>query len=653
MRRRGVPRVPAWRRALSLCFFAAVAGAGGTLTDGAPGTAWLRSAHTLPRNTLEASLGTRGGLGFDPRDAQGRAVDDGDVLASDATLAIGYGLLDGLQAGLAMPWHLDRRPDGSTTSGPGDLTLSLQLRYPPYRVPGVDDTLFVTAFQLALGLPTGAVDDGALPRHPFSGPATDAAPTDSGAAATGTRGGRGAYSAEVATLAARILWTLDLQGLRPGGVRWDDLALHIDAGFATPADLSGPAAFLAGAGAIYDPLSWAGLYLGLEGRIALAESRRSIPLLGHPWRAFAGVRLRNAASGLALAGGVETRTASTRSFDAALPAAYPGGATRSLPVARLGWHLEASWRGFLGTRDQDGDGAADRADACPLLAEDRDGFQDGDGCPDADNDGDGVPDLSDRCVLDPETRNGARDEDGCPDEEVDTDQDGYADAADGCPRLPEDKDGFQDGDGCPESDNDSDGVWDVVDRCPLQDEDRDGHQDGDGCPDPDNDSDAVCDEWVAARGLLDSLQGVCRGSDRCPFQREAVNGRDDEDGCPDEIVANFAMGVQIVPGLGFKTGTAEPTFEARGRLREIARRIRGNPGTRIVLRVHVERSARPGADMELSRRRAEALRAIVLAEGADPQAVEIAGLGSEIPIVPGDTPAARARNSRVEIERLR
>jgi large repetitive protein len=68
-----------------------------------------------------------------------------------------------------------------------------------------------------------------------------------------------------------------------------------------------------------------------------------------------------------------------------------------------------------GGGDRDGDGLPDVRDRCPDEPEDRDGFQDDDGCPDPDNDGDGVPDASDRCPDEPETRNGFEDEDGCPD----------------------------------------------------------------------------------------------------------------------------------------------------------------------------------------------------------------------------------------------
>ncbi|HEU4731898.1 MAG TPA: OmpA family protein, partial [Kofleriaceae bacterium] len=65
--------------------------------------------------------------------------------------------------------------------------------------------------------------------------------------------------------------------------------------------------------------------------------------------------------------------------------------------------------------DADGDGIPDSIDKCPNEPEDKDGFEDEDGCPDDDNDGDGFADKVDKCPNDPETVNGFEDDDGCPD----------------------------------------------------------------------------------------------------------------------------------------------------------------------------------------------------------------------------------------------
>jgi len=68
------------------------------------------------------------------------------------------------------------------------------------------------------------------------------------------------------------------------------------------------------------------------------------------------------------------------------------------------------------SQDRDGDGIPDDVDKCPDDPEDKDGFEDTDGCPDPDNDGDGIPDAKDACPNEPETVNGIKDDDGCPDE---------------------------------------------------------------------------------------------------------------------------------------------------------------------------------------------------------------------------------------------
>ncbi|MSQ83394.1 MAG: OmpA family protein [Myxococcales bacterium] len=65
--------------------------------------------------------------------------------------------------------------------------------------------------------------------------------------------------------------------------------------------------------------------------------------------------------------------------------------------------------------DDDRDGLPRADDVCPDHAEDVDGFEDGDGCPDPDNDGDRVPDGADKCPVEGETANGYDDDDGCPD----------------------------------------------------------------------------------------------------------------------------------------------------------------------------------------------------------------------------------------------
>jgi len=180
-----------------------------------------------------------------------------------------------------------------------------------------------------------------------------------------------------------------------------------------------------------------------------------------------------------------------------------------------------TFRAFLGVtytseaRDRDNDGIMDNADQCPTEAEDKDGVEDTDGCPDPDNDGDTILDKDDKCPNQAEDSDGFQDTDGCPD--PDNDGDGVDDSHDQCPDKKETMNGFKDDDGCPdEPDKDGDGVSDAKDQCPDQAEDTDGFQDTDGCPDPDNDGDGINDE-----------------DDECVDEAEDKDGYQDEDGCPD------------------------------------------------------------------------------------------------------------------------
>ncbi len=90
-------------------------------------------------------------------------------------------------------------------------------------------------------------------------------------------------------------------------------------------------------------------------------------------------------------------------------------------------------------QDTDGDGIPDEIDRCPLDAEDKDGFQDEDGCPDADNDGDGIVDAMDACPNNP----GPLTNRGCP--VLDRDGDGVPDDEDRCPEVA----GTRENGGCP------------------------------------------------------------------------------------------------------------------------------------------------------------------------------------------------------------
>lgn len=100
-----------------------------------------------------------------------------------------------------------------------------------------------------------------------------------------------------------------------------------------------------------------------------------------------------------------------------------------------------------------------------------------------DMDGDGIPDRLDQCIDVPEDKDGFEDQDGCPEPgpDIDTDGDTVPDSADACPTEP----GVPQLDGCPDRDNDQ--IPDNVDKCP----DEPGPADLQGCPPPAEEEEVV------------------------------------------------------------------------------------------------------------------------------------------------------------------
>lgn len=138
-------------------------------------------------------------------------------------------------------------------------------------------------------------------------------------------------------------------------------------------------------------------------------------------------------------------------------------------------------------RDSDHDGIPDDVDACPRISGSSNTDRECNGCPINDKDGDGIEDSVDRCPLEPEDKDGFEDEDGCPEPGSLSDRDGdrVNDDVDACPGVTGDSRwrGCKAGTVMPTDDDDGDGIPNGVDKCPKEREVYNGVADDDGCPD--------------------------------------------------------------------------------------------------------------------------------------------------------------------------
>ncbi len=246
-----------------------------------------------------------------------------------------------------------------------------------------------------------------------------------------------------------------------------------------------------------------------------------------------------------------------------------------------------------------------------------------------DRDGDGIRDDADKCIDVPEDKDMFEDDDGCPD--LDNDKDMIDDLVDKCPLAPEDFDGFEDDDGCPELDNDGDGIQDRMDKCPNEAEDKDGFEDSDGCPERDNDNDGIDDV-----------------DDKCPLAAETINGKNDQDGCPDEGDPAVVMGsdrIELLESITF-SGTT-PTRNSTSVLGQVAAMLRAHREIKR-LRVIVHVNERNAKDNELTQKRADAIRDWLVQWGIAATRLEARGFGSSKMLVLPSSKNAQAINDRVE-----
>jgi len=273
--------------------------------------------------------------------------------------------------------------------------------------------------------------------------------------------------------------------------------------------------------------------------------------------------------------------------------------------------------GAAGPSDIDGDGVADRKDACPNIM----GLKEFGGCPDSD--GDGIKDSDDGCPL----IAGLPNLGGCPD----ADGDGVTDADDDCP------DSAGTAKGCPDADGD--GISDIEEARIAK-------------------AEAAKREREEAARLQREAQEKAAEEARIAAEEKAMAAKEkaEKEAAAKKVAARKAeietktraVFSRALTGIQFNSGSKAFKNESYSIMDEVVSIMATYPELSVKIQGHTDSQGGEETNMALSSKRANAVMEYLISKGVSPTRLSASGFGESSPIADNNTAEGRRQNRRVQ-----
>ena len=136
-----------------------------------------------------------------------------------------------------------------------------------------------------------------------------------------------------------------------------------------------------------------------------------------------------------------------------------------------------------------------------------------------------------------------------------------------------------------------------------------------------------------------------------PVQLSVLIIAEDPQGNMEETVLRINT-VYLLIGVNFDTGSADikpSSYESMARTIDYLKR---NPDLKVLVAGHTDDVGETASNLQLSQKRAEAVRQYFIEQGVDPDQVEARGFGESEPVADNTSRGGREKNRRVELRIL-
>lgn len=113
-----------------------------------------------------------------------------------------------------------------------------------------------------------------------------------------------------------------------------------------------------------------------------------------------------------------------------------------------------------------------------------------------------------------------------------------------------------------------------------------------------------------------------------------------------------AEGKYVTRGILFDTNQASLKPESMGVINEISKMMKAHPELRFRIEGHTDSDGEDAYNLQLSKKRALAVREALAGTGIEPERMQAKGLGETIPVSDNSTPEGKANNRRVEFIKI-